>query len=67
MKTGTIVELTERLSGFIKQPKVKENLFFHSDDLLNVSFGALKKGDRLTFDVVKTQKGPYAVQIRRIA
>ncbi len=62
---GTIVELTERSSGFIRRTGVKEHLFFHSDDLVEVSFQDLKKGDKLTFAVVESRNGPYAVQVMR--
>jgi len=67
MKTGTVVELGERLSGFIKRQDAKENIFFHSDDLVGVSFGSLKKGDRLSFDVVNNKNGSYATQVKRSA
>ncbi len=65
MKTGTVIEINERLSGFIKRADVKENLFFHSDDLIGVSFTALKKGDRVSFDIVNNKNGSYATQIKR--
>ena len=65
MQTGTIASLTERQSGFIRIKGVKEHLFFHSDDLVKVAFGNLKKGDRLAFNVVDSRNGPYAIQVER--
>lgn len=63
---GTIVELTERASGFIRRVGVKEHLFFHSDDLVGCSFQQLKKGDKLIFNVVESRNGPYAVQVTKL-
>lgn len=63
---GTIIELTERSSGFIRRKETKEPLFFHSDDLVEISFGSLKKGDRLAFSIVETNKGPYAIEVKRL-
>ncbi|KND51965.1 MAG: hypothetical protein ABA06_01745 [Parcubacteria bacterium C7867-001] len=63
--TGTIVELTERSSGFIKIVGVKEPLFFHSDDLVKIAFANLKKGDKLMFSIVESNKGPYAIDVSK--
>lgn len=65
MKEGVIAELGERHSGFIRQMSVKENLFFHEEDLVGVNFTELKAGDAVTFTIVESRKGPYANQIRR--
>lgn len=62
-KTGVIVELTEKDSGFLKCTGVTENLFFHADHLLEADFKALKLGDTLSFTVMETNKGPYAIDI----
>lgn len=62
---GTIIELTERNSGFVRCVGIKEPLFFHSDDLVQVSFSNLKKGDKLMFSIVESRSGPYAVQVMR--
>jgi cold shock CspA family protein len=63
METGTIVELTERQSGFIRRAGVKEHLFFHADDLAGIAFGSLKKGQRVSFAVTESLKGAYATQV----
>lgn len=66
MQKGKIVSLGDRRSGFIKRPKIKEDLFFHEDNLTDVSFGELKVGDKLSFSVQETKNGPYATSVRRI-
>jgi cold shock CspA family protein len=65
MQTGTIALLTERQSGFIRIKGVKEHLFFHADDLVKIAFGTLKKGDKLSFKVVESKNGPYAVEVKK--
>ncbi|MEK7602231.1 MAG: cold shock domain-containing protein [Patescibacteria group bacterium] len=65
MKQGKIVELGERNSGLIKLVGVKDTLFFHSDALEGVTFGELKAGDKVKFDVTESKKGPYAINVHR--
>lgn len=64
---GIITELVERASGFgfIRIVGVKEPLFFHSDDLRDVRFSDLKKGDKVCFSIVQTPKGPYAKMVTK--
>ena len=65
MKQGKIVELGERKSGLIKLVGEKDTLFFHSDALVGVTFEELKPGDKLSFDVTESKKGPYALNVHR--
>ena len=65
LQHGKIVELGERNSGLIKLVGVKETLFFHSDALEGVTFGELKPGDKVAFDITESKKGPYALNVRR--
>jgi cold shock CspA family protein len=67
MQKGTIVELGEKESGFIKRAGVNDNLFFHGDNLVEVTFKNLRVGDTLSFNVRETNKGPYAIDIERVA
>lgn len=67
MKKGTIHEIGERSSGLIRCVGEKEHIFFHADDVVEVAFVNLKKGDKVTFSVVESKVGPYAVQVTRIA
>ncbi len=65
MLKGTIHQIGERQSGLIRRTGVKEHLFFHSDDVVGVAFVNLKKGDKVTFSVVESKVGPYAIQVKR--
>lgn len=63
--TGTIKTLTDRGFGFISREGESKDLFFHSKDLVGVTFEELKQGDTLSFDVVDGQKGLSAVNVSR--
>lgn len=63
--TGTIKTLTDRGFGFISRPGESKDLFFHSKDLVGVTFEDLKQGDTLSFDVVEGDKGLAAVNVSR--
>ena len=63
--TGTIKTLTDRGFGFISREGESKDLFFHSKDLVGVTFEELKQGDTLSFDVVEGDKGLAAVNVSR--
>jgi cold shock CspA family protein len=65
LQHGKIVELGERASGLIKMTGIKESLFFHSDSLEGVTFAELKSGDKVTFAITESKKGPYATNVHR--
>lgn len=63
--TGTIKTLTDRGFGFIAREGVEKDLFFHSKELVGVTFDELKVGDTVTFEVTEGPKGPAATQVSR--
>lgn len=63
--TGTIKTLTDKGFGFIAREGVAKDLFFHSNDLVGVTFNELQVGDKLNFEVVDGQKGPSAKNVTR--
>ena len=64
--TGTIKTLrTEKGFGFISREGEAKDLFFHSKEVKGVTFDELKEGDKVTFDVVETEKGPAATNVSR--
>ena len=67
MQEGIIARLTDKGFGFIKREGEGKDLFFHSNDLVGVTFDALREGDRVTFEVVNGPKGPNAVKISKAA
>jgi cold shock protein len=62
---GTIKTLTERGFGFIER-EGEDDIFFHSNDLVDVQFDDLKVGDKVSFEVAQSNKGPKASNVTRI-
>ena len=67
MQTGTIARLTDKGFGFIKREGQEKDLFFHSNELVGVSFDELREGDTLSFEVADSPKGPNAVKVSRVS
>lgn len=67
MQEGTIARITDRGFGFIKREGQERDLFFHSKDLVNVTFDELREGDRVSFEVADSPKGPNAVKVNKVS
>lgn len=63
--TGTIKNKTDRGFGFITREGETKDLFFHSKDLVGVTFDEIQVGDVVTFDVEDGPKGPSAKNVKR--
>jgi len=61
---GTIKTKTDRGFGFISREGETKDLFFHSSDLVGVTFDELQVGAEVTFDVVEGEKGPRAKNVQ---
>jgi len=66
VQEGTIAGLTDKGFGFIKAEGMAKDLFFHSNELVNVHFDDLRVGDKVTFEVGESPKGPNAIQVSKI-
>ena len=64
--TGIIKTKTEKGFGFITVEGQEKDLFFHSNDLVGVSFDELNVGDKVSFEVAQSEKGPNAKNVQRI-
>jgi CspA family cold shock protein len=64
--TGTIKTLTDKGFGFISREGEAKDLFFHSKELVGVTFDELKVGDMVSFEVTQSEKGPAATQVSRV-
>jgi CspA family cold shock protein len=62
---GTIKSKTEKGFGFINVEGEEKELFFHSNDLVGVTFEELNVGDSVTFEVAQSEKGPNAQNVQR--
>lgn len=61
---GTVKTKTDRGFGFISRPGETKDVFFHSKDLVGVTFDALQVGANVEFDVVEGEKGPAAKNVK---
>lgn len=62
---GTIKTLTDKGFGFIAREGEAKDLFFHSKELVGVTFDELHQGDEVTFELADGPKGPYATAVSR--
>lgn len=65
MQKGTVARVTDKGFGFIKVEGQEKDLFFHSNELVGVTFDELREGDAVTFEVAESPKGPNAVKVSR--
>ena len=61
---GTIKTKTDKGFGFIAREGETKDLFFHSTDLVGVTFDELQVEAAVTFDVVDGEKGPSAKNVK---
>ena len=61
---GTIKTKTDRGFGFIARDGETKDLFFHSKDLVGVTFDELQVGAVVTFDIENGEKGPSAKNVQ---
>lgn len=66
METGTIARLTPKGFGFIARENGEKDIFFHSNELVGVAYTELHEGDKVTFEVGDSPKGPNAIKVSRI-
>lgn len=69
MNTGTIKKLIEGKDfGFIAPDDQKagdKDIFFHKESLVEVSLDELKEGDKVSYDVESSDRGPKAANVKR--
>jgi len=61
---GKIKTKTDKGYGFISRVGEEKDLFFHSNDLVGVSFDELQEGAEVTFDVEEGEKGLAAKNVK---
>ncbi len=69
MQNGTVIKKNEKGFGFIKvdsAPEGAKDLFFHSNELKNISFEELQEGDKVSFEIGDSPKGPNALNVSKI-
>ena len=69
MQNGTVVKKNEKGFGFIKVDGAQDgskDLFFHMNELQGISFEELQEGDKVSFEIGESPKGPNALQVSKI-
>lgn len=61
---GTIKNKTAKGFGFIAIEGQSNDLFFHSNSLVDVTFDQLHEGDQVTFETEDSPKGKNAVNVK---
>lgn len=65
MATGTIVRMTEKGFGFVRDTKTGVELFFHRSAVQGARFEDLEEGTEVTFEEAASPKGPRAERVTR--
>ncbi len=60
IKTGIVTFVSEKGYGFITEDRTKENIFFHSNNCVEI----IKKGNKVSFEKEKSPKGFSAIDIK---
>jgi len=64
---GTIKKLVaEKKFGFISQEGVEKDVFFSEAKLDGIAYADLKEGDTVTFEVEEGEKGPSAINVKKV-
>ncbi|MEK7144329.1 MAG: cold shock domain-containing protein [Patescibacteria group bacterium] len=69
MQNGTVIKKNLKGFGFIKvdgAPDGSKDLFFHSNELRNISFDELQEGDKVSFEIGDSPKGPNALNVSKV-
>ena len=61
---GTVKTKTDKGFGFISREGEEKDLFFHSNDLVDITFDELKEGTEVSFEVVDGEKGQSAKNVK---
>ena len=68
MSEGTIARLiSDKGFGFIKVDGQEKDLFFHTNELVGTTFESLREGDKVTFEIADSPKGPNAIKVSKVA
>jgi CspA family cold shock protein len=62
---GTIKKKTDKGFGFITPADQSKDVFFHSKNLVGVTFDEIQEGDSVSFETEESPKGMNAVNVQR--
>ena len=59
-------KVADKNFGFIKREGEAKDLFFHANELKNISFTELMEGDTVSFELGESPKGPNALNVMKV-
>jgi CspA family cold shock protein len=65
MQKGKIARLMDKGYGFITVEGQDKDLFFHANELQDLTFDDLREGDDVEFEIQDGDKGPNAVNVKK--
>ena len=63
---GVIKKKMDKGFGFIAVEGQAKDVFFHSNSLVGVTFDAIMEGDKVSFEMADSPKGPNAVNVQKM-
>ena len=67
MLTGTVKWFNNAKGyGFIVQDNGEKDVFVHHSAIVMEGYRSLNEGDRVEYEIQQTEKGPAAVNVRKI-
>ncbi|MEE9557692.1 MAG: cold shock domain-containing protein [Candidatus Adiutricales bacterium] len=67
MAEGTVKWFSDKKGyGFIEQGEGQEDLFVHYTSIEMEGFRSLSEGDRVSFDVQESDRGPEAKNVQKV-
>ncbi|MEK7605971.1 MAG: cold shock domain-containing protein [Patescibacteria group bacterium] len=67
MQEGTVAKKMAQGFGFIKVEGQEKDLFFHSNEVVGITFDQLQEGDKVSFEVGESPKGPNALKVTKVS
>lgn len=68
MNTGIIKSKVEDKGfGFITPDAGDKDVFFHKESLVDVTWEAIEVGDKVSYEMGSSEKGPRAVNVKKVA
>lgn len=67
MQEGIVAKKMDKGFGFIKIEGQDKDLFFHSNEVVGTTFDELREGDKVSFEIGESPKGPNAIKVSKIS